>query len=229
MTTSKIFDVMHLSDSFFPTGLYANSNGLEKLYLEKKITKPGQLFDYIKTILNYQIAPTDCIILSESYDAAESSDYCQLTNLDIICCHTKIVKETRDAAIRSGVQLTKCVCQFSKEDLLGWYLDSINDSKLSGVYPVSFGVCCNKLNISKQDVLSMFLYGFTVSMVGAALRLGMIQHFDSQKIIHKLKPLLADIVKDYTDKTVEDIWQFCPQTDIFQMKHEKMSSKMFIT
>ena len=31
----------------------------------------------------------------------------------------------------------------------------------------------------------MFLYGFTVGIVGAALRLGLIQHIEGQKIIHR--------------------------------------------
>ena len=41
----------------------------------------------------------------------------------------------------------------------------------------------------------IMLYGFTVSMVGALLRLGMLQHFDGQRIIHELKPYILDAVK----------------------------------
>jgi urease accessory protein len=75
----------------------------------------------------------------------------------------------------------------------------------------------------------MLLYGFVVSNVGAALRLGMIQHFEGQKIIHNLKPLMTKIVKENSNKAIEEMWQFSPQIEINQMSHEEMDSKMFIT
>ncbi len=34
--------------------------------------------------------------------------------------------------------------------------------------------------------MTMLLYGFTVSVVGAALRLGLIQHLEGQKLFMKL-------------------------------------------
>ena len=70
---------------------------------------------------------------------------------------------------------------------------------------------------------------FLVSMVGAALRLGMVQHFDGQKIIHELKPDIVEIVNSNIDRPITVMWQFAPGLDIFQIAHERMSSKMFIT
>ena len=75
----------------------------------------------------------------------------------------------------------------------------------------------------------MFLYGFIVMMTGAALRLGLIQHLEGQKIIHELKPVISQTVKEYSNKSLFEMWQFAPQIDIVQMSHEKMDSKMFIT
>ncbi len=77
--------------------------------------------------------------------------------------------------------------------------------------------------------MAMLLYGFTVSVVGAALRLGLIQHLESQKIIHDVKSTITQTIKNNEDKSVFDMWQFTPQLDIVQMSHEKMDSKMFIT
>ncbi len=75
----------------------------------------------------------------------------------------------------------------------------------------------------------MFLYGFYVCFVGAALRLGLIHHFEGQKIIHNIKPIISQTIKEYSNKPLSEIWQFAPQMDIIQMSHEKMDSKMFIT
>jgi urease accessory protein len=75
----------------------------------------------------------------------------------------------------------------------------------------------------------MMLYGFSVSMVGAALRLGMLQHFDGQRIIHELKPSISETVEKNIDRPLTSMWQFAPDIDILQIAHERMSSKMFIT
>jgi len=77
--------------------------------------------------------------------------------------------------------------------------------------------------------MMMLLYGFTVGMVGAALRLGLIQHLQGQKIIHAIKPIITQTVKENSKKSLEEMWQFAPHMDIIQMSHEKMDSKMFIT
>jgi urease accessory protein len=75
----------------------------------------------------------------------------------------------------------------------------------------------------------MMLYSFTASMMGASLRLGMLNHFDGQGIIHELKPLILETVNVNIDKSLIRIWQFAPEIDIIQAKHETASSKMFIT
>ena len=77
--------------------------------------------------------------------------------------------------------------------------------------------------------MTMLLYGFTVGVVGAALRLGLIQHFEGQKIIHNIKPIISQTINEYSNKSLSEMWQFAPQVDIVQMSHEKMDSKMFIT
>ena len=75
----------------------------------------------------------------------------------------------------------------------------------------------------------MLLYGFTISVVGAALRLGILQHYDGQRLIHEIKPVILSSVINNINRSHSSMWQFIPQLDIIQMHHEQMDSKMFIT
>jgi urease accessory protein len=68
-----------------------------------------------------------------------------------------------------------------------------------------------------------------VSVIGAALRLGILRHFDGQQIIHELRPVILESLVKNIERPISSIWQFAPGLDILQMKHEMMSSKMFIT
>ncbi|MEK0319862.1 MAG: urease accessory UreF family protein [Nitrosopumilus sp.] len=222
--------VMQLSDSFFPTGIFATSNGLEFLFTEKKIKGMIDLIEMIRINIIQQIGPSDCVALANAFDSANKQDFDKVVEADSMVFATKSIKEIRSASVRSGVQLIKCVSEFVKDDkILNQYKKNVIKNKAHGVFPVSFAVCCNALKIKKEKSMAMMLYGFTVGIVGAALRLGLIQHFEGQKIIHSIKPIISQTIKEYSNKSLSEMWQFAPQVDISQMSHEKMDSKMFIT
>ena len=222
--------VMQLSDSFFPTGIFATSNGLEFLFTEKKIQGMTDLVKMIRTNIIQQIGPSDCVALANAFDSASKHDFDKVSEADNIVFATKSIKEIRNASVRSGVQLIKCVSEFVKDDeILNQYKNNIIKNKSHGIFPVAFAICCNALKIKKEKSMMMFLYGFTVGIVGAALRLGLIHHFEGQKIIHSIKPIISKTIKEYSNKSLFEMWQFAPQVNIVQMSHEKMDSKMFIT
>jgi urease accessory protein len=221
--------LLQLSDSFFPTGLYATSSGLEALSQAKKL-KSKDISHYISTYLKQVVGPSDCAALGNAYESCMKNDLTALLNVDESLYSMRLVEETRIATVRSGNQLLKCISAFVKDKkMLKDYQNAISTGNATGIYPVSFGVVSWSIGIPKNKAGLILLYGFTVSVIGAALRLGIIQHFDGQKIIHDLRPVILKSVLDNIDKPVSSMWQFAPGLDILQMKHEAMSSKMFIT
>jgi len=222
--------VLQLSDSFFPTGIFAGSNGLEYLFSKKKLNGVSEITELIKIQIKQQIGPTDCIAISNVYDFLDKENMDKIVELDNILFATKLVKEIRESSVRSGIQLIKCVNDFcGANENLSQYSKHISDKKCTGIFPVAFAISCNTLKIKKEKCMMMMMYSFAVSIVGAALRLGLIQHFEGQKIIHNVKPSISEIINEISEKSLTEIWQFAPQLDIVQMLHEKMDSKMFIT
>ncbi len=221
--------MMQLSDSFFPTGLYANSNGLENIFQNNKKITELQIIEIIETQLKQQVGPTDLIVMINALKFAGQKDFEQISDLDIKINSMKNIKEVRESSRRSGIQLARCVTEFTRDEILEQYLEFYKKGMIYGAYSVSFGLCANALGINLQKASLMFLYGFIVSIVGAASRMGIIQHFQAQKIIHVLKPIISQIVSESLEKSTKDIWQFAPHLEILQMHHEKMDSKMFIT
>ena len=227
--TDKDINLLQMSDSFFPTGLYATSNGLEALSQGKKL-KSNDISQFITVYLKQVIGPSDCTALGNAYEFCKKRDLASLLKTDESVYYMRLIEETRSASVRSGNQLLKCVSTFSKQKkILKDYQNAINTGKATGVYPVSFGVATCSLDIPKSKAGLILLYGFTVSVIGAALRLGIIQHIEGQKIIHELRPIILESVLMNIDRPISSIWQFAPGLDILQMKHEVMSSKMFIT
>ncbi|MEX2192279.1 MAG: urease accessory UreF family protein [Nitrosarchaeum sp.] len=221
--------MMQISDSFFPTGLYANSNGLESIFQNNKKITELEIIGIIKTQLKQQIGSTDLIVMINALKFASTKEFDKISEIDMKISSIKNIKEVREASKRSGIQLARCVNEFVNDEILEKYLGFYKKGMINGAYSVSFGLCANALGISPQKAGLMFLYGFIVSIVGAASRMGITQHYQAQKIIHDLKPLISQIVGESLDKSTKDIWQFAPHLEILQMHHEKMDSKMFIT
>lgn len=222
---------LQLSDSFFPTGLYTTSNGLEKLFYDKnRKLSYFEIYDFIKTYVIQQIGPTDCSIIGNTYKCIQKQQFSSLLELDQMYYFMRLIEETRLASVRSGIQLLRCISTFVVDDEnLKYYLKNVKNGLAKGVYPVSFAIGCNSLGITQEKSALMLIYGFIVSVIGASLRLGILQHYEGQMMIHKLKPIMVSVVEKNIDRSSSFMWQFIPQLDIIQMKHEQMDSKMFIT
>jgi urease accessory protein len=224
--------LLQLSDSFFPTGMYTMSNGLEALFYsdKKAIANPMDLVNLLKVYIENQIGPADCTALGAAYVEAEKNDLSKVIEVDNIIFSMKLIEEIRNASSRSGTQLLRCVGSFVTDHLvLNGYLKAISAKKATGAFPVALAVSAHSLGIPRNKAALIMLYGFTVSVVGAALRLGLLQHFDGQMIIHQLRDTLVGAIRTNIDRPLTGIWQFAPGIDLIQISHERMISKMFIT
>ena len=228
-TDSSDLTLMQLSDSFFPSGLYTMSNGLETIFDEKRVSSQNDILDFLQITLEQQIGPADSVALSNAYDCAKNDDILGIITCDDILHSMKLIQETRDASCRSGSQMMKCVSAISSHDLLTKYSEKISKNESPGMHPVVIGVCSFVMGVKKEQARQMMMYGFCVSVTGAALRLGIIDHIQSQKILHKIKPNIQQILKKFSNTKINDCWQFSPKYDLFQMTHENKFSKMFIT
>jgi urease accessory protein len=121
------------------------------------------------------------------------------------------------------------VSAFLKDRTLAGYQSAIKKGAATGVYPVALAVACTAMGIPKQQAGAVMLYSFCVGMAGAALRMGAIDHVTAQKMLHELKPEIAKVIQQNIDRPAGELWQFAPGIDAWQVAHERLDSKMFIT
>ena len=221
--------LMQLSDSFFPSGLYTMSNGLETIFDEKRVSSENDVHDFLEVVLEQQLGPADSVALSNAYDCAKIKDISGIIACDDVLHSMKLIQESRAASCRAGSQMLKCITMISSNDFLKLYSEKISKNESPGTHPVVAGVCSFVMGVKKEQARQMMMYGFCVSTTGAALRLGIIDHIQSQKILHKIKPKIHQTLEKFADTKINDCWQFSPQYDLIQMIHEKKFSKMFIT
>ena len=228
-TDSSNLSLMQLSDSFFPSGLYTMSYGLETFFDEKRVSSQNDISNLLEIILEQQLGPADSVALSNAYDCAKNDDVLGIIKCDNILNSMKLIQESRAASCRAGSQMIKCISAIFSNDLLKTYSEKISKNESSGTHPVVLGVCSFVMGVKKEQTKQMMMYGFCVSVTGAALRLGIIDHIQSQKILHEIKPKIKQILEKFSTTKIDDCWQFSPNYDLIQMTHENKFSKMFIT
>ena len=95
--------LLQLSDSFFPTGMYTMSNGLEFLFYSKRelIGNPEDLLNLMKVYIECQLGPADCTALGVAYEQVEKKNISNLLEVDRVIFSMKLIEEIRNASSRS--------------------------------------------------------------------------------------------------------------------------------
>src|SRR5215467_2500268 len=137
MNTSKTGEIgmLQLADSFFPTGMYTTSSGLEALfYSDKKKMDVDGLSEIIKVYLKHQIGPADCSALGSAYESVQKKDLQKLIEVDNTLFSMKLIEEVRNASVRSGTQILNCVSSFILDyEVLNRYQNAVRDKRASGI------------------------------------------------------------------------------------------------
>ena len=223
----ELLGIMQMSDSMFPAGFFAMSNGIETMYLAGDLASARDLEALLRSYLVHQTGPSDCVAAAQAHRHAREGSIANILDLDATYLASKPVMEVREALVRSGVQMIRCVTGILHDDVADAYSAEIRRGGASGAYPISFGICCQAMGVSTYGTALGIAYGFVAGCVGAAMRLGIIQHVEAQGAIHNLKPQMEQAALHGCSS--DEMWQFSPQAEIMQMTHEDQDSKMFIT
>ena len=187
------------------------------------------IFDFLVVTLVRQLWTSYSVSLSPADSCAQNNDMLGIIECDDTLCSMNLIQESRTASCRAGSQMLKCVSAISPNTLLETYTQKINENESPGMHPVVTGVCSFVMGVKKEQASQMMMYGFCVSVTGAALRLGIIDHIQSQKILHEINPKIQQILEKFSDTQINDCYQFSHKYDLYQMNQENQISKMFIT
>jgi urease accessory protein len=220
------FHLMQLADSFFPTGMFGQSGGLESFVKSGRVKGGNDVLSFIRHQVKFQLMPCDCAAMSAVMYAAKKGDLARAVAADNLYYSMKLVKEVRTASTRSGRQLLNCVVNITSDSFAKRFYAKVEAKDSDGTYPACLALAANALAIPEKSALRMMVYSYCVSIVGSAVRLGIITHIEGQNILTRLARV-ANSAK--STKSINELWQLTPVTEILQMQHEQDDLRMFIT
>jgi len=220
------YHMMQLADSFFPSGMFGLSGGLESLVKTGRIRSRSDVLRFVRQQMQFQIVPCDCAVLASVMDAAKKDDIARAIVADNRCYSMKLVREVRTASARSGRQLLSCIVDMTDDRFAKKFHAKVDAKESAGTYPACLAVAATALQIPEKSAIRMMLYSYCVSIVGSAVRLGVISHIEGQSI---LTQLARDVNSAKVARNITELWQLAPLTEILQMQHEQDDLRMFIT
>jgi urease accessory protein len=219
---------LQLADSFFPSGGYTLSHGLES-YAEAGLLDAASLPAIASGLIRYSVGPSDAVALALTCRAASEGDLDAIAEIDRRLTAVKLAREPRQASMRLGRQMLALARDVFDDEVAGSYLAQVRADDLPGNQAVAMGVMKAGFGIPVREAVAAELYAFAASCAGAALRMTLIDHRQAQRVIRDLAPLVIATTGDALTRTVSEIGGSAPLAELMAMRHETADLRLFVT
>src|SRR5271170_6486268 len=186
MDTKMAGRLLQFGDSMLPIGSFSFSNALESAVSEGVVHDVVTLHSFVRTS-THRAGTTDGVALLEAHRAGSSSAVDRLVVADRAVLARKLNEEMRTQSVRMGKKLVEvATAVFDASPLLVSWLGNISDGTTPGTYPVGLGLVGAELGLTEQETFAIHQYGTAMAMLGAALRLMKVDHFDTQAVLFEI-------------------------------------------
>ncbi len=223
----RILTALQLGDSFFPSGAFAHSSGLETFVADGLVCDREHLVRFIESYLIGLVGRCDLLFAKLCYDAAGKGDLKEIARLDKLVHAMKLPKELRAASIQMGKQVLQVMKDLYPSVLLQSLWQCLETRELLAHHPIMFGAVCGSIGIEMEATLLTYLYSTVSALVSAGVRLIPIGHSDGQRALNELKPLMARMARAVEMLGEADISAFAPALEVRAMQHERLSTRLF--
>lgn len=225
MDDASLLAAFQLADSFFPSGTVTLSHGLEA-FVSMGLSSPD-LLPLLEDYLHNKIASCDLVAYAAAHRAAHQANLERLYTIDEVLTASLLPHELRQGSLRSGRALLETLTPLIEHSLLQQFAQAVKQGRTDGNAAVSFGLVSALWDIPLRVGGMMQLYMFTVSFLGAAMRLGSLGHREAQRILLVLRPQLPALVDAACQRDLSEISSFAPHADIRAMQHAALPVRLF--
>lgn len=211
------------ADSFFPSGATSMSGGLEALAADGLVIAEKDVESFLTGQLRCRWTPFERPSLI--FAMRHFSDPTALAEVDRQLHAQSLAAEARDGSVRTGRALLRVHADM-KTDGAAEYQKLIKAGVARGHNSVVQGLVWGNLGIAENIGELASAHAFSVGLLGASIRLGLVGHTEAQSILTRVHEVILTSTRQPC-LPVDNISSFSPQQEIGLMRHEKFSSRLF--
>lgn len=221
--------LLQTADSFYPTGAYAHSFGLEGLVQEGVVRDPATLRTFLLEHALPQLARTDLPLAAQAWTAAgDPPAWDRLRELCLLGSALRGAREPREAAEAIGRQRLELAAR-----LHGGLAADFNRRACAEGWPwpacVAAAIEGRALGAPREAVLAAVAYAAAAGLLAAAVKLLRLGQNACQTLLAEALARTPAIVAEAVAIEVTDLGAFNPWWDIAAARHESADFRLFIS
>ncbi|GAB4229501.1 MAG: urease accessory UreF family protein [Elainellaceae cyanobacterium] len=219
----QLATLLQQADSFFPSGAVAFSWGLESLVNEQQIQTAVQLEQLIAQHLYNRWASSDRAFMIAAYEA--ENNLAAIQSIDQLQDCMTLAREWREGSQRMGAALLKVHAQLGTRNAKSYRM-LVLAHQAPGHAAIVQGMIGRSLQLSAEQLQLLAAHTLCVNLLSAAIRLSVIGHLDSQRILNRLRSAIANILLEPVPP-LHATFTAMPMVDVAAMRHETQLSRLF--
>jgi urease accessory protein len=225
MDTLALVNGLRFIDSFFPSGGFAFSSGLEAAVQGGAVRGPDEFAAFVFEQLRQQLGTREAVALGLAHDGASQMDHSLVVGVDRELEGMKLGGDMRKASRQMGRQVLRIAADHFDGPLLREYQTAVESGGALGHLAVAFGVVLQAAGWRKEDAIAGFLYHSAAGYAAAALKLLPIGQRECQRLLHEWTRLICELTREAASGRELSAWT--PLHDIYAMRHSRLESRLF--
>lgn len=224
-----VVGLLQAGDSFYPTGSYAHSFGLEGLTQEGVVHDRETLKAFFLLSVLPALRQAELPLAAQAWRAFGKQDWAKIGELSRLSSALKTAQEARTAADNIGRQRAELVGKLRAHPLATEYLKRAAAEGWPFSPAIAAALEGRVLGAPLAAVLGGVYYASVASVLSAAMKLLRLGQNASQSLLTETLGLAPAIIAAAEKVPVEDIGWFNPWLDIAAARHATADSRMFIS
>ena len=226
MNTLSLLHGLRFIDSFFPSGGYAYSSGLEAAVQGGQIRNAESLSSYVEDLFARGLGRCEAVVVGLGHDAAVSGVLQVARGADRELDAMKLSRDARMASRQMGRQILRSAAeQADPSSTLCRFVAEVEGDRSPGHLAVSFGLTLGTFKWPRQESVAAFLYHTAVGFVSASLKLLPLGQREGQRLLVSWMPLIIEVCRQIEHEKILTCWS--PVQDVYSMRHAKLTTRLF--
>ncbi|MEY2881989.1 MAG: Urease accessory protein UreF [Verrucomicrobiota bacterium] len=221
--------LLQAGDSFYPTGSYAHSFGLEGLVQEGVVRDRATLRDFIVLSALPALRHTDLPLAVHAWRAFAAPNWPRIGELCVLSSALKTAREARAASENIGRQRAELAATLRAHPLALEFLRQATAESWPHSAAISAALEGRTLGAPLTAVLSGISYATLSSLLSAAMKILRLGQNASQSLLTEVLAAVPAIIAAAEETSFDDIGWFNPWLDIAAARHETADARMFIS
>ena len=228
-TSEWLVGLLQSGDSFYPTGSYAHSFGLEPLVQEGVVRDRATLRDFIFLSALPALRHTELPLAAHAWHAFGGANWSRIGELCVLSSALKTAREARAASENIGRQRAELTATLRAHPLAQEFLTHASAESWPHSASISAALEGRVLGAPLTAVLAGISYATLSSLLSAAMKILRLGQNASQSLLTEALGATPEIIAAAETTAFEDIGWFNPWLDIAAARHESADARMFIS